>query len=42
MVESASGGQVFDSVLGYLNEDYDSAKERENIEKENMMKMEIG
>lgn len=33
MVESASGEQVFDSVLGYLNESYETAKAREELEK---------
>lgn len=41
MVESASGIKMFDSVLGYLHEDYDSAKERERLEKEDIMNMRL-
>ena len=29
MIESAYGGEISDSVAGYLHEDYDSAKARE-------------
>lgn len=41
MVESVSGGKMFDSVLGYLHEDYDSAKAREETEKKDIMNMRI-
>ena len=41
MIESKSGGKMFDSVIGYLHENYDTAKEREYIEKDDLMNQEI-
>lgn len=41
MVESVSGGMMFDAVHGYLHEDYESAKARELIEKNDILNMEV-
>lgn len=41
MVKDASGKETFDSVAGYLHEDYDSAKAREKLEQKDIMNHEI-